>query len=77
MPTIKWYKVSPEEIELYHSNVNNYLSKVYVNYSLILCDNINYKDAARMAAIDYVYKDVVEVMKESSVFILSQPKLTQ
>ena len=70
MPTIKWNTVSPEDIELYHSNTNNCLSKVYVNRSRILCVNINCKDDAHMAAIDHMYKEVVEAMKDSSECIL-------
>ena len=49
---------------------------MYVNHSRILCDNINCKDAPHIAAIDYIFKEVVEAMKDSSEAILSQLKLT-
>ena len=41
---------------------------------MILCDNINCSDQSHKAAIDNMYGDIINAMKDSADFLTSQPK---
>ena len=71
---VNWESVTEEDIITYKENTISHLSKVHLNHNLILCDDIKCTDVSHTAAIDNMYREITDALKDSSEFLLKQTK---
>ena len=64
--SIRWDKLSKEDLQEYKSCTESELSKVRINHELILCDNPQCTDPSHINAIDRMYSEVLDALHESS-----------
>ena len=69
-----WESISPDELNHYKENTGINLSKVNLNHSLILCDDVHCTDHCHTNAIDLMYDEISHALLESCDFLLQQPK---
>ena len=66
-----WDNLNVQDIELYTENTKSNLANVFLNHSLLLCDDPSCTDITHIAAIDRLYHNIVEALLSSSESLTS------
>ena len=71
---INWNKLTEEEISLYKERSASNLSQVHINHSLIQCKDTKCQDPEHIAAINTMYEQTTDALKEASLCVNSAKK---
>ena len=69
---IKWDELNPDDLACFKAKSDLYLSEVYLDHSLILCDDPSCKDPGHTAAISRMYNDIINALKLSGDYLVKQ-----
>ncbi len=64
---INWSMLSEEQLRQFNMLSKVSLSNVYLDHSMILCDDVNCKDPSHTAAIERMYNEIVDSLYEAGV----------
>ena len=63
---VKWDKLTSDDLTYYTSLTDSYLEKVYIDHSLLLCNDSMCKDESHKSAIKHLYEDIVYGIDQAS-----------
>ena len=69
---INWSKMSANEYNHYKENSRQELSKIHINRSLILCEDIRCNSPSHKAAIESLHGEIVSSLRQASTNLTTQ-----